>query len=628
MSLLLPLAFIPLVATPADDAVRVANQGANSVVLGCSGICVTRESFWVDLSVRNDAYDKEVAIVWSSDGWASQHVAYASYEQPLPDGREQWGLDVTLGQFWSGHQRPAEVAYAAYVRMAGTTHWDRANDHYVYQPVDANRPVRLLRAQVGYEPGVGAVLSGAVRVFDLDDAKQVSVRYTTDGWRSFRDVDASWARDDDWSFRIEGLGLGTLPEEVAFAVRYRAGGRELWDAAEGANYRRKLQPELTFQAPRGSAGLGASGIVSASVAARTDLPITRVQLAVDEATWGEPYAQFSTAALEDGTHTLHGRVELEGGFVAEAQTSFTVKNRFAPLGVWRPTLPETREGARGSSWGFAVGADGRVYLQWERPWESFDAPLYHGVLRYASFGDAAAPFVYQALPSGPNAYPPNVWDIAVDESGRVTGLHNDYPGVSLFAWDEDGRLGAPAAIAGFDVGRAIAAGDGSLWIVGTCPGWRSTCAPGVSRVSEAGVEHVDLPDDVTSPERPWAIDPGAATFADGALWVLRGRTITRVAPDAHGRLAVGDVITFADGVDVSSDALARGADGRFYVLSSQSLLGFSPDGKLEGAWSFGGTDALPGGNSLPRALAVLADGTIAVLDVSGASLVRFAPPAR
>ena len=47
------------------------------MILGCSGICVTRESFWVDLSVRNDAYDKEVAIVWTSNGWLARQTAYA-----------------------------------------------------------------------------------------------------------------------------------------------------------------------------------------------------------------------------------------------------------------------------------------------------------------------------------------------------------------------------------------------------------------------------------------------------------------------------------------------------------------------------------------------------------------------
>ncbi len=628
-------------AASADDAVHVADQGYNSVILGCSGLCVTRESFWVDLSLRNDAYDKEVAIVWSSDAWASKNISYARFERALPDGREQWGVDVTLGQFWSGHGRPAEVAYAAYVRMAGQTHWDRENDHYVYQPVDAAHPVRLLRSQVRYEPGAGAVLSGALRVFDLGDGKQVSIRYSTDGWLSSREVDATWSRDDDWSFRIDGLGTVTLPDAVEFAVRYRVAGRELWDAAGGSNFRQRLRPQLLFSLPHGVAGQPASGIVSASVAAATDLPVARVQLRVDGGAWGEPYASFSTAALADGEHSLGARVELDGGFVAEAQSTFAVANRLHPLGVWRPTLPASAAGERGSSWGLALAGDGRAYLQWEAPSPGVDQPVYHSVLRYDGFASDVAPFAYQALPAGPQAYPPNVWDLGVDAAGRVVGLHNDYPGVALYRWDAEGRLDAtfgaggrlelPVAVVGFDVGRAIAAGDGSIWLVGTCPGWGAACVPGVSRVAEADgsfIDHIDLPPDVTTPERPWAGDPGAATFSDGALWVLRGRTITRIAPDGAGHLGVGGVVTFPDGFDVGPDALARTSDGRFFVLSNQTLLAFGAQGAFAGAWTLGGSDALAGGASLPRALVALPDGTVGVLDVSGASVVRFAAPTR
>jgi hypothetical protein len=261
-----------------DDAVRVADQGWNSTILGCSGFCVTRESFWIDLSVRNDAYAKEVAIVWSKDGWLSQETAYASFEKALPDGREQWGVDVVLGQYGYYLQRPPEVAYAAYVRVGGQTHWDRYNDHYIYQPVDAAHPVRLLGAQVRYLPGQGAVLSGAVRVYDLAFPKQVTIRYSTDGWLSSHDAEATWSRDDDWSFRIDGLGLAELPDEVAFAVRYRVAGQELWDSAGGADFHERLRPRFDFETPRGVGGGAAGGVVRASGAGSTDLNVANILL--------------------------------------------------------------------------------------------------------------------------------------------------------------------------------------------------------------------------------------------------------------------------------------------------------------------------------------------------------------
>ena len=70
--------------------------------------------FWVDLSVRNDAYEKEAGVVWTTDGWQTSHVAPASFEHgALPDGREQWGIDVDLPE-------PApDLEIAAFVTMAG-----------------------------------------------------------------------------------------------------------------------------------------------------------------------------------------------------------------------------------------------------------------------------------------------------------------------------------------------------------------------------------------------------------------------------------------------------------------------------------------------------------------------------
>src|SRR5260221_7128380 len=35
------------------------------------------DSVWVDLSVRNDAPDKQVGIVWTHDGWKTTATAFA-----------------------------------------------------------------------------------------------------------------------------------------------------------------------------------------------------------------------------------------------------------------------------------------------------------------------------------------------------------------------------------------------------------------------------------------------------------------------------------------------------------------------------------------------------------------------
>ncbi len=64
---------------------------ANSNTVSCP------QNIWVDISVENLAFEKEVGIVWTDQGWAEGHVftTHASYEHALSDGLEQWGVDVT-----------------------------------------------------------------------------------------------------------------------------------------------------------------------------------------------------------------------------------------------------------------------------------------------------------------------------------------------------------------------------------------------------------------------------------------------------------------------------------------------------------------------------------------------------
>jgi hypothetical protein len=49
-----------------DGPVTLIDSGHWETVMACSGQCVVRYSFWVDLAVRNDAFDKHVGIlIWS-----------------------------------------------------------------------------------------------------------------------------------------------------------------------------------------------------------------------------------------------------------------------------------------------------------------------------------------------------------------------------------------------------------------------------------------------------------------------------------------------------------------------------------------------------------------------------------
>jgi hypothetical protein len=89
--------------------------------------CMHEASFWVDLRIRNDAYDKQVGLVWidqvresETDAW---HVATARYEGTRSDGYETWGVDVSV-RVINGIEPKPQIRFAAFVEMAGETSWD------------------------------------------------------------------------------------------------------------------------------------------------------------------------------------------------------------------------------------------------------------------------------------------------------------------------------------------------------------------------------------------------------------------------------------------------------------------------------------------------------------------------
>jgi hypothetical protein len=108
-----PRAFAPGDDDDAAAPVFIADANTRSVPAGTDA-AAGRAGFWVDLSVRNDAYEKVAGVVWSTDGWQTAQVAPAAFEHgALPGGREQWGVDVDL-------PAPApELEIAAFVTMAG-----------------------------------------------------------------------------------------------------------------------------------------------------------------------------------------------------------------------------------------------------------------------------------------------------------------------------------------------------------------------------------------------------------------------------------------------------------------------------------------------------------------------------
>lgn len=82
--------------------------------------------YWIDLRVKNLAYDKEVGVIWTEDDWKTAHVAHAHFKHDLCDGYERWGLDLTG---WTSATRPPVIHYATFAKMNGIA-WHGKEDNW------------------------------------------------------------------------------------------------------------------------------------------------------------------------------------------------------------------------------------------------------------------------------------------------------------------------------------------------------------------------------------------------------------------------------------------------------------------------------------------------------------------
>ena len=91
------------------------------------------------------------------------------------------------------------------------------------------------------DPGLLSI-AGTVRVRNLDFHKSVHVRYTTDGWRSFADLQASYVANscdgfsDKFTFVLYAAHTMSVGQRLEFAVRFQCKGQQFWDANGGSNY--------------------------------------------------------------------------------------------------------------------------------------------------------------------------------------------------------------------------------------------------------------------------------------------------------------------------------------------------------------------------------------------------------
>jgi len=152
-------------------------------------------------------------------------------------------LNVDLSEIdFGSHQSPPKPSYTPPTRVAvsyqtmlpmfrmpGTT----SN----FNEITRNNKVSLENATMTE----GDSISGTIRVYNLHFEKVVTVRWTSDEWKSFEDhmcmfvQESSDSFTDKFSFR---LIVGQLPvgSRIEFCIRFTCMGHDHWDNNSGGNY--------------------------------------------------------------------------------------------------------------------------------------------------------------------------------------------------------------------------------------------------------------------------------------------------------------------------------------------------------------------------------------------------------
>jgi hypothetical protein len=71
----------------------------------------------VDVAVKNLAYAKVVQIVYTTDDWATTHVADCHYDRTMVSGVEVWTAELHTGM-------AAQAVFAVAYHVSGATYWD------------------------------------------------------------------------------------------------------------------------------------------------------------------------------------------------------------------------------------------------------------------------------------------------------------------------------------------------------------------------------------------------------------------------------------------------------------------------------------------------------------------------
>ena len=188
-------------------------------------------SYEVYIQTRDDCTSQKVYVHYNyMDGqpWRDQEAELFTVQN---DGSKIWKANFT------SYNTRYCIKYVA----NGVTYWDNNNGKdYTGGNVLGNAPV--VSEKLGYQyPYQGFMVNALLQNYAYH--KNVFVRYTTDGWNSYRDASMNYSAtnsdgSETWTTYLPISGSEASGEGFEYAICYQVNGKEYWANNFGANYNR------------------------------------------------------------------------------------------------------------------------------------------------------------------------------------------------------------------------------------------------------------------------------------------------------------------------------------------------------------------------------------------------------
>jgi maltose 6'-phosphate phosphatase len=211
------------------------------------------------LVVQNLACNKQVEVVWTGED-GTRHSLKANYLAPAGCNGEIWHAHATFS-LTADDSLPGDIQFVLHCRQAECDHWYPSN--HCGWTVNADSGIRIGNlfslVNVDYQPHLHLgqqFLPVTIAVRQNLQPEKVSIRWTTDRWRTFTDTPAFLLRKH-WHHTIgsaarnpnrygAGVWISQLHLGDAYQVEYalccKVKDREYWDNNFGNNYLSRHDP--------------------------------------------------------------------------------------------------------------------------------------------------------------------------------------------------------------------------------------------------------------------------------------------------------------------------------------------------------------------------------------------------